>query len=109
MKTRTGFVSNSSSTSFVVVLPKGFDPNTIDLKPFQWLLDEQETTEDNVRDVLFKLVNDKNIWAEENYSAYGVIEGMMENNIIAQFETGPDSGQIIVADVDNIKRILNVK
>jgi hypothetical protein len=64
MKIRVGFVSNSSSSSFVVAFPKGFKPTPANIKATLFADLDPATTFDTWDD-------------EANDVAYGVREGRM--------------------------------
>ena len=115
MKIRNGFVSNSSSSSFVVLLPKDFESQigNLDLSEYDngdgTFGDDGETTEAKIRKELLELVRSKSLWAEESYAEYQVIEEIMRelDLIIAVVDGGPDESKITVADADKVQKILS--
>jgi hypothetical protein len=123
MKTRHGFVSNSSSTSFVLYIPKNFDPNSeemvcainekIDDHSSQEL-ESSEITDINlgIRLVLQKLIDEKSLSYEDcnedenlNCSSYEIIQELLENNVVAELETESDRDQLIVIDNDKLMEL----
>jgi len=98
MKTRNGFVSNSSSSSFVVLLPDDFDIN-----------DKNETMKKGVIELFHELLQHGQIWQEGNYAAYQVLEEILDPYIIAGIDGPSDAGQIVLADKNKIKGILKRK
>ena len=106
MKIRQGFVSNSSSSSFVVLLPENFDVNSIDYSEFQDQLDYHETDAKSVKVALDELIKNGYIW-DERYSEKAVLEEVLRPYVIAEIDGGPDEGQIVLAKMDVIKNILS--
>jgi len=112
MKVRNGFVSNSSSSSFVVLLPENF-LKTIDYENITQ--GNEDFPLDQFKEVLEKLVNENGIYLEEIYEYdeedsefINIIEELIEPYTIADMDSGPDEGQIIVADVNKVKKILSL-
>ena len=100
MKIRTGFVSNSSSTSFVVIFPEGFDAATLSSdKNVKKLLKEMqaegELWESQVEDIL-----------EDPEDEYGEIENLIKPYKIAEKFGGSDDGSIIVVNTKKVKEII---
>jgi len=101
MKIRNGFVSNSSSSSFVILLPENF---TLDLSEFDFK--DSYTNEEEVRQMFNKLLHENEVCPGYESGAFGVLEQVLNDYTIATFETGPDAGQIVLADQDKVKKIL---
>ena len=112
MKIRQGFVSNSSSSSFVILLPKEFGKEDFkklfDAANCQNKLDENDIDYDYVEKAVSELLHTRSIWSEDYYEALDILETVFINHMIATFDTGPDSGQIVVADADVVKKILGI-
>jgi hypothetical protein len=123
MKTRHGFVSNSSSTSFVLYIPKDFNPNSeemivaineqIDDKSTKEL-ESSEITDINtgIRLALQKLIDEKSLSYEDcnedgdlNCSIYEIIQELLEHNVVAELETESDRDQLIVIDNDKLTEL----
>jgi len=114
MKVRTGFVSNSSSTSFVVLLPK--DLKFKDLKITEEVIEiVKESNEEATNKEVIKLV-EKSLnnlvktglsMDEENCDTYLLAE-LLHEYIIAEIESGPDGeGSLVLADNKKIEKILS--
>lgn len=111
MKIRNGFVSNSSSSSFVVLLPENFLDN-IDYSKIS-RGDDDFPISDFTR-MLVDFVSNGEIWREqiedydtEDYEFYDILDDLISPYIIASVETGSDGGdQIIIADRKLIKKLL---
>jgi hypothetical protein len=116
MKIRQGFVSNSSSSSFVVFLPENFI-ETIDFDKIA-NGDEKFPTK-NFKKLIEKLIEDEGLYMEEMYDFFkkkerdydlrDILDEILEPYVIASMETGPDEGQIMVADRVQIEKILALK
>jgi hypothetical protein len=88
MKIRFGFVSNSSSTSFVVCIPRSYNPIDKEIENV-YSPHGGEITVKNTRKYLKKLM--KNGWVGEE----GLfISDLLEDFILVQINTGHDGGSI---------------
>lgn len=107
MKIRNGFVSNSSSSSFVVLLPDNFLEN-VDYDEIT--NNDEDFPVDDLKSLLEEFVKRGVIWNEEIYNYDNefadILYELVEPYIIASMDTGPDEGQIIIADKNKIKEIL---
>ncbi len=93
MKIRQGFVSNSSSSSFVVLLPDKFDASKI--------------KEDTVREAVENIIAGDTIYEYDNYDLFNAVVEALGNNIIATIEGGPEAGQILQADSKKVRKVIN--
>jgi hypothetical protein len=103
MKIRSGFVSNSSSSSFILLLPKNFDVETQDYSSFENPI--------KAKNCLKKLIKDNQLWQDGNYDVYHDLTTFLKDYIITSIDTGPDEGTINLLnnrDVEKIKRILSL-
>jgi len=91
MKIRSGFVSNSSSSSFVILLPK------------------KERPSDDLTPIFNQLVEQGELWAEqvEDLDAYDRLVEELSKYVVATLDTGPDAGQIIVADREKVRAVID--
>jgi hypothetical protein len=112
MKIRTGFVSNSSSSSFVVLIPKDFDVEAF-----------LKSRENDIPDIVYdhtggpdlpdgalkesfdELMDDEMVWGE----MAGVLSDLLEGYVIAELDTGPDDERIILADWKKAEKIVRGK
>jgi hypothetical protein len=102
MKIRNGFVSNSSSSSFIVLLPENF---VLDLSGYDFENSGYEATEEEVKKMFAQLLSNKNIWEEEG-DAVGILENVLDDYVVATLDTSSEGGQIVLADPVKIKKIL---
>jgi hypothetical protein len=90
MKTRQGFVSNSSSSSFVVCLP-----------------DNLKFKDNYVQEALETLIAEGSYYEYENYDSFNALSDAIRPYVIASFDV--DAGQIVVADKEKIRKIYEQK
>ena len=108
MKVRNGFVSNSSSSSYVILLPEEFNVNEIDLTKFDFESDWYEDEEidfDDIKQTLNDLITDKEIWQEDSTNYYYVLK-IVEDYTIAEVDVSSEGGTIILADYKKVKNII---
>lgn len=109
MKIRAGFVSNSSSSSFVVLLPENFI-ETIDFNKI--IEDEEDFPLDKFKKMLNEFVrlggmsNTYIYEYDDDYEFLDILEELIEPYIIAEVEHGPDDGGIVIASREKIKKLL---
>ena len=105
MKIRNGFVSNSSSASYLVTMPTGINVNIIDLSHpnIQKAITEEETSEPSVREDLRELVSTGYLYPDDA-SAFGPVTELfyVRKWIIKEIDTGPDEGHIIYIKMEDI-------
>jgi len=110
MKIRAGFVSNSSSSSFVVLLPEKFIEN-ID---FNEITDgDEDFPLDEFKKMLNEFIEEGCLWLEQIYDYesdgrdfYEILDNLLDPYVIASMDTSSDAGQIVIADREKIKKIL---
>jgi hypothetical protein len=133
MKIRSGFVSNSSSTSYVILVPNGFDVDDFVYSNLDAL--RKRYAEDNRREYprpkkgetgpkvilpydyienfikRFKgYVKSGSLYGDNDRYSYGdlyLISDMMKSLIIANVEGGPDQGTLTFVKQDKIINIFN--
>lgn len=121
MKIRNGFVSNSSSSSFVVLLPKSFDvekfvneSNILGsyaagdiLEGFE--LEEGEDEDSFVKEktieIINKFITDGCVY-QDDYTDFNVIRNVLSDFIIADVDVSSDSGSGCLANTEQIEKIL---
>ena len=93
MKVRVGFVSNSSSSSYVILLPENFETGRYS---------------DELADHFFQLTTSGAVWREEiGGDAYSNMLSQLKRYVIAEIESGPDDDRIILADRKKVRAIIN--
>lgn len=109
MKIRNGFVSNSSSSSFIILLPENFDIETIDFEKEIEKIKHIDAEPEIVKEAIRYLIKNGELWNEEyDYDTMDAIGEILKKYVIAGMDTGPDAGQIILADRKKIKKILGI-
>jgi hypothetical protein len=133
MKTRMGFVSNSSSSSFVMLFPEGFDVEKVDWDNLDYSVftdyssvtahhpEIKEKFKNAAIEGLKKLfgrgpigtsIEDEGpldrgmLWDSEVVDATWAIVNLFPQYVIAEFETGPEDGKIIFIDTMKAKTAL---
>lgn len=110
MKLRTGFVSNSSSSSFILLLPENFI-ETIDFDKVT------QGDEDFPLDDFKRLINDLTVrggmWREsiydydqQDYEFADILDELVRPYVVAGVDGGPDEGQYVVLNREEIKKLL---
>ena len=104
MKTRNGFVSNSSSSSYIILLPENFDPEEFTFSED----DYYDVSEERAKAGLRRLINNGEIGEWDDYEVFHILSESLSDYKIGGFDTGPDSGGLSLANKDKIKSILGV-
>jgi len=117
MKIRSGFVSNSSSSSFVILLPENF----LDVIDYDKITNKYEDFPlDGFKDLLKMLIDNEELWYDSIYEYCNTdefedfdfpdhLDKLVKPYVIAEVEGGPDEGKIIIANKNKINEILNNK
>jgi len=94
MKIRNGFVSNSSSSSFVVLLPEDV---------------EKERPVDDLTPYANQLIEQGELWREEidDGDAYDRLVESLTRYVVATLHGGPDEERIVVANNEKVRAIIN--
>lgn len=127
MKIRNGFVSNSSSSSFVVILPKNFNVekyvNENISKMGSWtkgdILENFEYDGDNEDDFLKEKVIGyinhfikngevyEDCYGDEMPGAMRVISDVLKEYVVASIDVSSDSGCGVLINAEKVEKILN--
>jgi len=114
MKVRNGFVSNSSSSSFVVLLPENF----IEKINYEEVTGgDEDFPLETFKELLNQLINDGSLWDEEiydievdgDYDLHDSLTKLLRPYVIADMDTSSDAGQICIADTEKVKKILSLQ
>jgi hypothetical protein len=92
MKIRNGFVSNSSSSSFLIVLP---DDYTIDKNEVKLLMNEYEL--EDIEEVIKNInnfINEGEICEYDDYNYFSIMSELFRNYNIFGVDVGSDDGII---------------
>lgn len=124
MKTRQGFVSNSSSTSFVVIVPSNFQLSADDISllkgNYRDKNNDEETREISDVEVIgmfqetVKRTSFNDLYDDCYFNVYTLFDVFKKYSMVLhQFETGSDNGDSITfitqADMDRVTKIIEAK
>ena len=111
MKIRNGFVSNSSSSSFIVLLPDNF-LNKVDYDKITQ--GDDDFPKEDFKRLLEDFVVQDGIWNEgiydydnDGWEFADILYDLMQPYIIGSVDGGPDEGQWSVANKEKVREILN--
>jgi len=102
MKVRNGFVSNSSSSSFIMLIPESFNIDEFDFTPYQKKLGYNDTNEEEVIKLFKKLQKQKSLWHGDNYD---VITEIFDEFVITSVETSSEDGGVDILSNKSIKKL----
>lgn len=107
MKRRHGFVSNSSSSSFVVLLP---DSLTLDDQAIQSAIeaDGGDTDAERVEKAFATLQGGFSVWNCDNPNEVGVLRELLKDYIIASIGVSSDDGEMVPVSQNGIKKIKKI-
>ena len=112
MKIRNGFVSNSSSSSYLVVIPEKFDVKEF-LNKKNIDIENLDFEVENIDELIEKIngyINEGKIWECENYEEFYWISDLFSDMVLTGFDVSSDSGTIIFKkDTEIINKIDKIK
>ena len=114
MKTRMGFISNSSSTSYIIVLPKDFDVDsiteeTVDLEKLNQWNQTDKFTIDDVKDAVRRLIATGVVFDWEDGDVALACNAALKNFVVADVDGGSEDGKTVLADRGRVEDILSGK
>lgn len=103
MKIRNGFVSNSSSSSYVVFIPDNFN---LDYTIYE---DNDEIDVDILKDMVTELKSGHGLYSQDDYSEYSeIVDALRDRDLVVlEIQAGPDDGSIEVISQKKITEIYN--
>lgn len=106
MKVRNGFVSNSSSSSFVVFVPDDF---TLDYKAIEEQYEDEGIDMDILKDMVNSLKKGHGLWRNDGWQEFDIIEEELRSRdlIVISMDSGPDEGAIDVITKKQVEDIYN--
>lgn len=113
MKIRNGFVSNSSSSSYVLYIPDNFDREKFFQENEQIAIDiienDEKYDQKKFKKIYLDFLNGGGFWRDNDYISYEALYEMFSDFEVASMETGPDEGQMVILDNQKIKKIDGLK
>ena len=118
MKTRNGFVSNSSSTSFVVLLPKNFklDIHSKKAQKIRKVLMSRIDPDDKDQLSDQALINgwddflvEGRLFREDSFVDVDFLREMLSEFIVAETKCEASDEELILIDSDKVRKILESK
>lgn len=103
MKTRNGFVSNSSSTSFVIWLPKGFNASWVNFN--EQVMEDCDVTKEQVVNALNKLYEGNTICEYDGVGVFHACSEILKDFVLTTNPTQSDDGEIIPISTEKINEI----
>ena len=103
MKIRMGFVSNSSSSSYVIVLPENFAISSINFAEFA----DDDYTEDDIRADVLELMNGGELWDGDGCSScLMAVKESLSKYVVATIDGGAnDCRSMVCISNDKIREI----
>jgi hypothetical protein len=114
MKVRAGFVSNSSSSSFVVLLPENF-LETVDYDKIKTEHEDEDGNfpMDEFKQLLKNFVDQEGMlseeiydYDEEDFEFVDILDDLIEPYVVTSIDSGPDEGCYIVLNREKVKELL---
>ena len=111
MKIRTGFISNSSSSSFVVLLPEDWNPTDEDLLKDIGDYTNEESEEkqalEDLRKAIETLRSGGSIVEQDLNMEFGILNDVIPRDyVVASFDVSSDCGEIQGLDMAKVNKIM---
>ena len=117
MKIRQSFVSNSSSTSYIILFPEGATADNLEFKDLEnaieGLIDDhgdpdygREAAQKRLIEGVSRLVNGSDVHEYDDGDLVRILPDMLDEYVIASMDSGPDDGSISPAKIAKVKKIL---
>ena len=113
MKSKNSFTTNSSSASYIVIVPDSITLSKMSDKEILKYLDEYdieyETGVDEIRERLLEIDDKKALYSYDN-RGYNTVVNILQNMnlVVCQISSGPDDSMITVLDNDKVRKVLGV-
>jgi len=108
MKNRNGFVSNSSSSSFIVLMGKSFNPTDEEIQDAIWDSGFDEITVQYIKDRIELVKNGRYLQDYDEHRAIRVLSELCDrkNIILEKIDVGSDRGSLSNALTDKNKELI---
>jgi len=96
MKIRNGFVSNSSSSSFIVIMGKGFNPTDEEIQNAIYDSGYDEVTVQYIKDRIEEVKKGRSLYDYDSYSHIRIISELcvLKDIILETIDVGSDRGSL---------------
>ena len=106
MKVRLGFVSNSSSSSFIVLIPNNFDIQTIDLEKYK--NEYHYSKNEDIIKAFRKLKRTGSYCEDDDYMCFNILGNILEEFLVCDSYINT-SNEIVSINKNKINKILKTE